>query len=809
MSTANNNNNPFIAIDITRISDSTQRVLMDHQFLLLLNGSLRIRDEAHTFFMESNDVMLCEAGKSYIISGAGNNVVLSILIDRSFFVQGKSLKNGHYICNSALDHSRDYTPLRQLLSHIATSYFENNDMVNLNLLSHAYNLLFYLGSYHYIDAPSKDDFNIPPKYKERMDKILAFMDQNSANPITLQQVADQFNLSAPYLSSFFKQAMNENFNTYLNRIRLEKAVEDLIYSDNTVTTISYQHGFASLNAFNKLFKEHYQMTPKKYMTLRKKERLSQQTSPSNTSIVANSSEHIALLHQLTEKESFSAADIQFPSQTRINIEDMQSSVDIIPIWKKLINVGPLPQLSKRDIERQVLQLQEGIGFEYARVEDILNLEGALQENAPRKILFSTFDRAIDLLTMNNLLPYLELAYPLEYLATGDQSEIHVDSEQFLEIVYQLLMHSANMYGPDVMEKWYFEISYFEHLFAGKYESIDSFILRFQKTYWMIKNFLPNAKVGGICHDAIFSYERYEKILLKLNELGIQPDFLSIGIIPYEYGQDNTTHYSPEGLYYSSDKSYALHQVVKFKNLISSYFSVLPEIHVAFLGLDILNHNFMNDTCFQSTFFFRNTVDLVNEVDMLGYYQLSDIAAQPEESNDFLEGRNGIFNKYGIKKPACHLLEVFSRAHNKLVEKGSDYIVIKGSQERYMIGLANYTYLSDYHRMSILHDNILAVDAYSVYENPQTKYVSIQLNHLHPGVYDVILHQINKNHGSALDEWSRNGFWNRFSREELEYMRKTLQPLKTHQEKTCIDGTMDFQIQLAPHEVLFITLFYRW
>lgn len=800
---------PFLKMAYITINDNSFRTLLDYNFFFVLRGSLRVRNESQTFFLEAADVILLESGNTYNLSSAGNNIILSITVDRNFFSNGQSLQTGHYTCNSGLDFSRDYTPLRQLLSHIATVYFSKNDIHDLNLISLGYNLLYYLNAYHYEESVLPESINTQDKHKDRLVKILDYIQKNFATGITLQQAADYLQLSSPYLSSFFKQHLQENFNSYVNRIRLEHAVEDLIYSDKSVTAITYDNGFPSMNAFNKLFRETHQTTPNKYRITMKKERLFQSEGKPDAVIELNATEHAYLLQKLDDQAMTFMPNIQFPSQVAVEITDMRKSQIVTPIWKRLINIGPLSQLSKRDIEKQVAQIQAGVGFEYARITNIIDFDIICENPRTGQLLFTSFDRTIDLLSMHQLIPYLDFSFPSKYLDALYEKGQPFDTERYLQTVSKLITHSANMYGPDFMESWYFEVNHYENPITNNHEVLSDFVDRFIRTSALIKKLLPKAKVGGICHDTIFGYDNYSCILKMLQENNVIPDFFNIGIFPYEFIPKEDVLQSTGTLSYTDDPSFALHKTLEFKEIIAAHFQKLPEIHIAFLAPDYFSHNSINDTCFQSTFFFHNTVDLVGNVDMLGYYQMSDITSAPEESNDFLEGRNGLFNKYGIKKPGNLLLELFSHAHDRLVQKGNDYIVLKGQKERYMIGLCNHTYLSDYSRLFIVHEKVSFTDAYSIYENPQTKNISLKLKNLAIGEYDVILHQINKNHGSVLDEWARNEYWDRFSREELEYMRKTLQPLKTHQSKTCTDGTLEFHMQLAPHEVLFITLFYRW
>lgn len=800
---------PFLKIAYLTINDHSAKSFLDYDFFLILEGTMRISKGQDTFILGKDDIFLFEPGYEYHVSSAGNNVILSIILDSHFFLQGRSPRAGHYVCNSAADSSRSYKPLRQLLMQIAYTSADTSDAKELHLTSHAYRLLYYLNTYHYEqNQETLTEFG-NNKYQERITNILNYIHQNYASPISLQEAADSLHLSAPYLSAFFKQNMNENFNTYVNQVRLKHAVDDLIYSDKSITSITFDNGFASTNAFNKLFKEKYQTTPNRYRQEKREERLFQ-TPPSDDVVQElSSAEYQYLLSDYGQSVDDFFHDIQFPFQETIEVADMQTSIPIAPIWKILLNVGPLSRLSQRHMEQQIAGIQDSVGFSYARIEYVMNPYLFLsQEPEQRLFNFSAFDFAVDILRMHQLIPYLDLSIPFEQLTLNSKGEIVVDLEQYISLLASFIRHNANMYGPDFLESWYFEITPHRKLSAYKYESPESFVYRFVKSYRLIKAFLPNAKVGGICHDAVLDFEEYRTILDLLKKEQITPDFFSLGIYPYEPLPITEKNNSPNGLFYTRDTSFPLHKVLEFKEILHQYYDKLPPLHIAYLAADCFHGHYLNDTCYQSAFLFHNTVDLIGEVDMLGYYQLSDIASHEEEIPAFLDGRTGLFNKYGIRKPGAHLLDIFTNCRNNLVKKSEDFVVLKGAMNRYMIGLCNYTYVNEFDSFS-MHHKIPIQDAYKVYESPKTKNIELKLNNLSPGEYDIILFQINQKHGSALDEWARNGYWDRFARAELEYLRKILQPLRTYYVKTSHDGTMQFQFQLAPHEVIFIVLLQRW
>lgn len=806
---------PFLKIAFITIDTPSTRQFPDYCFYLVLEGSLRILEKEDTFYLGKSDIFLFEPEIKYQVSSAGNNVILSIVLDHHFVLNGNSQALGHYICNSASDSARNYTPLRQLLSQVANTVSDASDHKGLYLTSQAYRLLYYLDTYHYEPYEEHSFYTENGKYQERMNRVLNYIHHHYARPISLQETAKAFHLSAPYLSSFFKQGMGENFNTYVNRIRLEHAVDELVYTDKSITSITFDNGFASMNAFNKHFREKYQTTPREYRKTHQTERNAQSSPKIEQGHELHPDEFQSLLGDYMVPEDTLSPNIPFPSQELISVTDMDASTPIEPLWKQMVNGGPLRRFFHRNIERQMAQLQESAGFSYVRIENVADYQLFLPQTATEQssYLFSAIDILIDSMRYNHMAPYLDLSVPRDQL---ELSSGHLTSDlgQYLSFVEALIRRNSNVYGSDLMNTWYYEISPHRDLSLGLSEAPEAFLLRFIKAFEIIKKYLPEARVGGICHDAILPFDSYRTILESLSRQGIRPDFLSLGVFPYEPFREPSQMQGPQdasGIYYTRDTSYALHKVREFKQMLATFYDPLPNIHMAYLGPDCFHGHYLNDTCFQSTFLFHNTVDLLGEVELLGYYQLSDIGSKTGKATDFpslLDGRTGLFNNYGIRKPGAHLLDLFSKCPCNLIRKGNDYIILRDTTDRYMIGLCNYTYISEYEGFT-MHQPIPIGDAYKIYESPQTKSIQLKLGNLAVGQYDVILYQINKKHGSILDEWARNGYWNQFSRDELDYMRKTLQPLKTHYTRATHDGAMQFQLQLEPHEVLFITLQKRW
>lgn len=87
------------------------------------------------------------------------------------------------------------------------------------------------------------------------DSILNYIHRNYHKDISLETVADKFNLSSGYLSLFFKEKTQTNFLYYLNELRVNKAKELLLETNMKVHDIGEQVGFQSANSFIRLFKK--------------------------------------------------------------------------------------------------------------------------------------------------------------------------------------------------------------------------------------------------------------------------------------------------------------------------------------------------------------------------------------------------------------------------------------------------------------------------------------------------------------------------------------------------------------------------
>ncbi len=109
--------------------------------------------------------------------------------------------------------------------------------------------------------PSKDHDS---KGNEPIRLALQYISRNFATPITLQEVAEHVNLSAPYFSGLFKQVCGTSFKEYLTMIRIEESKRLLTNTSDSIIDIAVAVGFGDQSYFTKVFRKHTGLTPKQY-----------------------------------------------------------------------------------------------------------------------------------------------------------------------------------------------------------------------------------------------------------------------------------------------------------------------------------------------------------------------------------------------------------------------------------------------------------------------------------------------------------------------------------------------------------------
>ena len=97
-----------------------------------------------------------------------------------------------------------------------------------------------------------------------IDNIVYFIQNNYRDNIRLESIATDFGYNTSYLGQLFSTKTGYSFNTYLDKVRIEKACELLENPSLKVYDVAELVGYKSVDYFHLKFKKHMQLSPLEY-----------------------------------------------------------------------------------------------------------------------------------------------------------------------------------------------------------------------------------------------------------------------------------------------------------------------------------------------------------------------------------------------------------------------------------------------------------------------------------------------------------------------------------------------------------------
>ena len=91
--------------------------------------------------------------------------------------------------------------------------------------------------------------------------ITRYLQEHLAGEISLSVLAEQFHLSAQYISQLFKSEIGVGFMAYLTNIRMEHAKKLLLSTPLSIAEVSERSGYGDYRVFTKVFKKSEGITP--------------------------------------------------------------------------------------------------------------------------------------------------------------------------------------------------------------------------------------------------------------------------------------------------------------------------------------------------------------------------------------------------------------------------------------------------------------------------------------------------------------------------------------------------------------------
>lgn len=181
-----------------------------------------------------------------------------ILSGYSSFEYAQSAIN--YNVSSYLTKPVDYSELAKAIEKAKRLLKERNFLEGSNSKSNK------LKNIKLVDLDKKNR-DVPDVVNE----MLEYIENNFQNKISMEMLSKDLYFSQTYLSKKFKEAMGETVNNFLNKYRIQKAIDFIKENKSiSISELSYKCGINNYKYFNMVFKKYVGVSITDYMSCIKK-----------------------------------------------------------------------------------------------------------------------------------------------------------------------------------------------------------------------------------------------------------------------------------------------------------------------------------------------------------------------------------------------------------------------------------------------------------------------------------------------------------------------------------------------------------
>jgi len=181
---------------------------------------------------------------------------------------------------SDMKHKVRYSEYKKFLVGLANSVSLVSEENNIDIKPIGYDMVM-LGSkdYEFVNLNKEEAklFALSCIVAERVsqiknsedDRIIDFIRDNYTNYVSLDIVAQKFNMNPNYLSGYIKKKIGMNYQEFVNNLRLEQAKKLMIETDMNIQEIADVLGYDNSSSFIRFFKKHEKESPGAFRSRKK------------------------------------------------------------------------------------------------------------------------------------------------------------------------------------------------------------------------------------------------------------------------------------------------------------------------------------------------------------------------------------------------------------------------------------------------------------------------------------------------------------------------------------------------------------
>lgn len=790
----------------------------DFEILLSLKGSAHLTIGPKIYDFEQNDIILINPLESYQITNM-NGIIANIVIRKQRLELEDNIANSAYYCNSCeYSNKTIFLNLQKHITSLVGDFNKPNFTIS-KAFAYAYTII------------SEISTNFPPiktntsNQKSKMDEILDFIEQKYADNLSLNELANEFNFSIPYLSNLFKKNLNMNFTEYYDQVRLKHSLKDLLETDLPIIDIALKNGFASNHAFLRAYKQQYAELPSE---TRKNKKDNNFTDELYTKEEKGIDELISDLKKETEnniKENiYKDIIIRGYSEQKVlfSFEDNPTCISI--------SVNNARNLAYEDVRKVILDAKRKLHVKYVYFCGIFSDSlyfCSRNKNGKLYFRFNLINEILDFLVSQDLIPLLSLTYMPSVLAKDKNKTIFADEyntspptkiEEWNTLLNVFINHAIDRYGIEIVEKWLFipwRQPDTEYDYMG-FNTSEEFYHFYKSTYETIKKINKNFIVTSpeLLPLSEKKINWFRNFINWTRENFCLPNYVCLEF----YMEDNWDILETYTIKGKSFQTIPYTKPTKDQDRLNKYLSQVRSIlqqnntripiMITQYNFTISHYNILQDTLFLADFILKNMIDNIEKAKLFTYYKISDFEETLADINYF-SGGTGLYYKNGIPKPNLHALSFLAKLEKNILSRGNNYILTANNERNHLTILVhNYEHPNE----DLIGDDLFTssiIDRYLPFVNKSKKRILLNFTTRYEKA-KIQIFSVNKMHGSPYDKWLDAGkppidTYNRLENSVFDVIKTASYPDYKYQEKTITKDTLELELLLEPLEIKLIEI----
>ncbi len=259
---------------IKQCSNGSCQVFSNHwheqlEILYFINGTGIIECGSASYEVNAEDLIIVNSNELHSGYNPGNYLAYYCfnidpsLIHSSFF-DACDIKYIRPIERNMIQFSNKSSKDAELIDcirNIIMEYEKKETAYEMVIKSYTYKMLAILIRKYVSRILTPEEYNKSANDLERLAKVFNYIEENSADKISVGDLCSMTGLSSYYFCRLFKKVTGKTTIEYINLFRINKAESLLKNTRMNITEIAMEIGFNDVNYFSRMFKKYKKIAP--------------------------------------------------------------------------------------------------------------------------------------------------------------------------------------------------------------------------------------------------------------------------------------------------------------------------------------------------------------------------------------------------------------------------------------------------------------------------------------------------------------------------------------------------------------------